>query len=379
VIKGRGTFGLLVILIAFSTTGAAMGGLFGSNGMPAEWVERFGDVSKLNAYAMTHAVQLSSVTISGRDLTGVKLPEASFDDTRWKEVKFERGQLGRSHVRKSVLENVSFDYSVLTDVTFEDSELRSTSFFRARLVRVKFVRCKFNGVTIDETIDSDVEIANSRILSSSLSEGQLRATIKGSTIIDVEFTDLTSPSSLTFENSELTEVDLSRSTLSSVILKNVTSLKTGVRNGKIGKLEIEGGEVAFGLSESSIDVVTVRKARIRSMSMDDAKIPELTMQDVVGTDNVGLYRAKIGVFTQERCALNDFRPRMATIGRWLLKDSSLVNSKFEEMKVGELVFQDVTLGGKLVFKGAQAEHQQLSNIKKLEDLQLNIEGSNISF
>ena len=194
---------------------------------------------------------------------------------------------------------------------------------------------------------------------------------------DVEFTDLEIPSSLTFEKSELNEVEFSRSVLTSVVLKNVSSIKTGMRNGKIHTLDIEGGEVAFGLSESSVEILSVRGARIRSMSMDDAKIPELRMSDISGTNNVGLYRAKIGVLTMERCVLNDFRPRMAMIERWILKDSSLTNSKFEEMKVRDLVFDNVTLSGNLTFKGASAEHQQITNIKKLADLQLNTDGSNI--
>ena len=203
------------ILILILTTGAAMAELFGKSSLSPEWAERFKDLSKLNAYAANQPVHLSNVTLTGWDISGAKLPGARFDDTEWKDVKLERSVLSNVTFRKSKLQGVEFDHGVLTDVTFEDTELRSTSFYKAKLQRVRFIRCKLNGVNIDETVESTIEIIDSKVLSSSLSEGQLIATIKGSNLKDVEFTDLDDieppnpkfRSSLTFEKSELKDVN----------------------------------------------------------------------------------------------------------------------------------------------------------------------------
>jgi len=216
------------------------------------------------------------------DISGARLPGARFENTEWKDVKLERGALTNVTVIRSKLQGVSFRQSVLTDVTFEDTELRSTSFYKATLKRVRFVRCKLNGVTLDKMVDSTIEITDSKLLSTSLSDGQLQAIISKSILKDVELTDLTPPSSLIFEKSELNDLDFSRSVLTTFRLSE-SKIDDAAFTGTIAdSVELVNSELFFSMSDSKVQNLLLSGSHVRAMVLNSAILPKVTIRLVGG-------------------------------------------------------------------------------------------------
>ncbi len=96
-------------------------------------------------------------------------------------------------------------------------------------------------------------------------------------------------------------------------------------------------------------------------------------------DDLGLYETKLGSLKINRCAVNGFRPRSATIDTWSVKDSRIANSKFEGMKVKAVTLENVTLGKELNFTNAHIDQLTAKNITKLPGLNLITTGSNVKF
>ena len=356
-----------------------MADLFGKSALTPEWVERFQDLSKLNAYAANQPVHLANVTLTGWDISGAKLPDARFEDTEWKDVKLERGVLSNVTFKKSKLQGVEFDHGVLTDVTFEDTELRSTSFYKAKLQRVRFIRCKLNGVNVDETVESTIEITDSKLVSSSLSEGQLVATVKNSTLKDIEFTDLESPSSLAFEKSELNEANFGRSILEQLTFIDSKIVESGGSGAVIDRFTVTRTALDFGLAESRFKNIVISGSTLKALGLGNNQIQELEISDCTQFDDLGLYETKLGSLKINRCTVKGLRPRSATIDLWSVKDSQIANSKFEGMKVKTATLENVTLDKELNFTNARIDQLVAKNITKLPGLNLITTGSNVKF
>ena len=364
------------VLILVLMTGAVMADLFGKSSLSSEWVERFRDVVKLKTYAASHSVHLSSVVISGWDISGAKLPGAQFENTEWKDVKLHHSVLRDVTFKKSLMQGVDFQQATLTDVTFEDVELRSTSFYKAKLQRVRFIRCKFNGINVDEVVESTIEIIDSKVLSSSLSEGQLVATIKNSTLKDIEFTDLELPSSLTFENSDLKEINFSRSILEKLVLSNVIAKRGGFEKGTVNEIVIKDSEFGFGFIEMKIKDFQIDNSKIES-PFHRTQIDHLVVRNCQPMKQLMLYKTKLHNVEINQCKLNNFDVSGATIDSLHITGGSITSGDFAGAKIESLTFDSLSLIGKNTFENAQVKNLVIRNLSKDPTLQLITTGSNV--
>ena len=219
-LNARKLSSIIVGLLCLATGATnAMSILNGKLPLTGAWNERFQDVNKLNAYARTQSVALSDVAIENKNIDGVVLNGGKFQSTNWKDIKATRANLTKVVFSQGILEDIDFSHSTLTDVVFEDVKLRGIRFFHATLNNVRFVRCTFNGVNVDQTKNSRIEVIDSKAISTSFSEGQLIAVFRNSKLFEeVELTDLLPPSSLTFEGSELEDVNMERSNLKQLVV-----------------------------------------------------------------------------------------------------------------------------------------------------------------
>ena len=366
------------ILFFILTAGTAMADLFGKSSLTPDWVARFQDLSKLNAHTALQPAHLSNVAITGWDISGAKFPGARFDNTEWKDVKLERSVLINVTVSKSKLQGVNFDRSELTDVTFEDTELRSTSFYKAKLQRVRFVRCKFNGVTIDEMVGGTIDITDSRVLSSSLSDGQLIATIKGSKLKDVRLSDLLPPSSLSFEKSDLKEVKVDRSILTA--MRAVDShVDATFEKAKIDRVEFSNAELDVGLDESALGTLIVHASKITTLRMNTAHIGKVSISACTQTRNLGFYESTIGEMEIAQSALNDLDLADVVVESLTIRDTQLFNDDFKKLRAKKFILENVSLDKKIDFTGAQVESLKAQNVSKRASLQLITTDSNVKF
>ena len=346
--------------------------------LTSTWNDRFQDVSKLNDYARTHPVELSDVKIEKQNIDGAVLNGAQFHNTDWKSVSVKKANLTKTIFRQGTLDSVDFSNSTLTDVVFENVRLVEVRFFHTTLVNVRFVHCTFNGSNIDQTKTSNIEVIDSRVINTSLSEGQLVAVFRNSQLYKgTSLTDLQPPSSLTFEESDLDDVDLSRSVLSDLVLDTVKSNNSGFITGSVRSVVITGGDISFGFSETRIDSLKVHNINSVGLALDDAVVKTMTFSNCREMSSLNLFRAKIGTLDFINCSPNNFRPRVANINTLRIKDGTISNSKLEKMKAKTVILDNVSLSGELNFTDAHIGDLKTKNVTKQPGLKLIIDGSNV--
>lgn len=343
------------------------------------WKERFQDVNKLNAYAKTQPVELSNTKIENATLDGAVLQGGKFEHTDWKNVSVKNANLTKTVLRKGVLENVNFSDSTLTDIVFEDIHFRGVRFYHATLANVRFVRCSFNGVNVDQTKNSRIEVIDSKAISSSFSEGQLVAVFRNTKFYEgVEITDLLPPSSLTFEKSELTEVNLDRSKLKTLVIED-TKYDAVLDNGHVESVIVKNSSVDTSFSASTIGKLLLTNTVVTTFSFNKAKAGSMSFQNCGQLRDFVMYGTSIDTLDIAHCKVSDFYPAVATIGVLRMKDSTVVKSGFERVKIKTLILENVTFDGELDFSGAQVGELKTHDVIKLPGLKLTTSGSNVRF
>ena len=343
------------------------------------WKERFQNVAKLNDYAKKQPVEISNATISNYSIDGAVLNGGRFENTHWKDVSAKQTNLTKTVFSKGILENVDFSDSVLTDVVFEDMMLWEVRFFGPTLNNVRFVRCTFNGSNVDRTKNSRIEVTDSAVVNTSFSDGQLVAVFRGSKLKEGnEITDLIPPSSLTFEKSELNEVDMDRTKLKELIIEN-TKFDSIFDVGSADSIVIRNSVIDTSFSATTIGHLVVDNTQVARMISNKAKINSLSLTNCNRVERLVMYEASVATFNVTNCPLYDFRVRQANIGSLHIKDGSITTGRFEGMKAKTVLFENVTLDGELDFTGVQIGDLKTQNVTKQPGLKLITTGSNVKF
>jgi uncharacterized protein YjbI with pentapeptide repeats len=380
---GRSLF-LAVALVFTFTFGASpvMANLFGKSELSGAWKERFQDVTKLKAYTDKGIkVDLSDSTIGNFDLTGAVFDGASFRDNEWKETTGKNITFSNTKFRNNTFNNIEFKESTFTNVTFEDSEFNRAIFVDSQLHNVKFIRCTFKyktmivGLKKNSTIDFD----HSKFENGSLSESQASLSFHNSTLNNIEFTDLVLPSSLTFENSKLQDVDMSRSKLAKLSMDNVTGGgHSGFGGGSIAEVVVRNSEMGFSLNGGTLGKVSFVNSKLEG-GFTNSNIKELQINNCKGMAGLGLYQAKIDTLQISNCPINNIQPLESIIKDFRINNASIVNSDFGDMKATNFTLTDVSLDQKIDFTGAHVEHLITKNITKQPELKLNLTNTNVKF
>lgn len=350
------------------------------------WKERFEDVAKLNAYAKTKPIELSNAKIANKNIDGAVLNGGEFKNNDWTKVSIKKANLTNVVFREGILEDVDFSESTLTNVVFEDVKLLGATFFYTTLNNVRFVRCTFNGVGIEKTKMSRIEVIDSKAISSSFSDGQLVAVFRNSKLTKgssetsqgVRLTDLIPPSSLTFEKSELTNVNMDRSRIKDLVVVE-SNFDGGLQVGNVEIITIRNSVVNTTFSETTIGKLSVVDSTIKKMMFNGSKVGSMSFEKCGRLHGVGMYQAIINMLSISRCPLDDFDIPETQITNWSIKDSSITNSKFEGMKTKSWVLDTVSLSGELDFTGAHVGELKTNNVTKQPGLKLITTNSNVRF
>lgn len=367
---------LSLVLIGASTAMSSIGIKLPLSGA---WKERFQDVAKLNDYAKNQPVEIANATIKDYNIDGAVLKGGRFENTHWKDVSAKQVNLTKTVFSKGVLENVDFSDSVLTDVVFEDMMLWEVRFYSPTLNNVRFIRCTFNGSNVDRTKASRIEVSDSRVVSSSFSEGQLVAVFRNSKLEKgTELTDLVPPSSLTFEKSELTDLDMDRSKLNELVIDG-SNFDGGLQLGSIESLSIRNSIVDATFSATTIGRLTISNADISRMEFIRTKINSMLLENCKRSNDFNMFQVTASTIDITRCPLNEFSPISSNIGGLRVKDSSIGNSEFQKMKAKTVTLENVSLDGEINFTGAQLGELKTHNITKQPGLNLITTDSNVRF
>lgn len=342
-----------------------------------DWKERLQDATKLNDYAKGHPVEIKNASIENLRMDGIIITNGKFENTTWKEVTAKKVNLTNTVIYHSLLEKVDFSHSILTDVTFEEVDLRGVRFYNATLANVRFINCSFNGTNIDQTIKSQILVTDSDVISTSFSEGQLIAAFKNTKFYKgVELTDLQSPSSLTFEKSELDGVNMERSTLNDLQVRE-SKFDVIYDSGSVDNIFVEHSVLDASLSALRIKQLKINDTEIKNLSVLRSQIKEASLTKCISMNNFGMFESKVDVINFDQCHINDYRPIEAIIGSMSIKNSIIRNSKFKKIKIKAVNFENVTLEGELDFSGAQVGEQKINNVTKQPGLKIITVGSNV--
>jgi len=306
----------------------------------------------------------------------------------WNETSIEGMIINNGRFVGNTFNGAYFNEAKLTNVTFEDSEFNGVYFHGAKMTGVKFIHCKFTAYSEADFMylkDSNIEFEYTTFEAEEtghakvdFAESNANLTFRNSTLTKVSLTDLILPSSLTFENSKLQDVDTSRSKLSKLVLDNATGGHNGSNVGSIAVVEFRNSSVGFGLGECTLDKVTFANSRVES-SFANSTVKELQINNCKGMESFSLYQAKVDSLQISNCPINNLRSIEATIQNFRIDKASIENSKFKKMKVVNFTLTDVSLDGQLDFSNAQVENLITKNITKGSGLNLNLTGSNVKF
>lgn len=344
------------------------------------WKERFQDVNKLNEYAKTHPIELSNIKIENEMIDGAVINGGLFKATDWKKVSARKSNLTKVVFRNGLLENVDFNDSTLTDVVFEDVTLRGVRFVRTVLNNVRFIHCTLNGVNIDQTKESRIEISRSRVINTSLSDGQLIAVFTNSILTrKTSLTDLKQPSSLTFEKSELDEVDMDRSKLKELTITESKIHASSLKTGSSDSVVINNSEVDISFSESIIGTLSVDNSKFDRLMLNNINTPRITLSNCGQIQFLGMSEGNVGDFHVEKSIIQEFNPLKSKIGTLHIKDSIIFKGAFEKVTIKSLILENVTLDGQQNFTGAHVDELKSNNVTKRPGLKLITDGSNVHF
>lgn len=355
-----------------------MSSIFGKSALSPEWVERFREIVKLNAYAQSTPVRLSGVVIEGYDLSGAKLSGAEFEKTEWKNITLKSGEFINAKFIHSSFDNVKFENATFKDTVFEDVTFDDFAFFQAQLQNVRFVRCQFSGAALQSLKASTITIEDSKLEDVSFFRSAVIATVRGSKFNEVDMRSLQEPSALTFEKSELKEVDFSDSKLSELKLREVTASKSGMEGGAITSGEFIDTTYGMDIVEVEFEQLVIRNSRIRS-AMNRSSIKRLEISHCGEMKDFLFYQSKLGNVRIDHCELRRLDLPSATVETLHIQDGSLINGNMTSLRVGSMTLERMSFDGKIDFTKAQAGSISLVGVTKLPGLQLITTGSNVAF
>ena len=352
---------------------------FFSSPLSSDWQARFTDVKVLNNYAKDHQVKLADVEIKKYNIDGANIPSGLFENTQWQEIQVQNSRWGKVTFRNSKLESVDFSGATIDEMVFENTTLINVKFSKAQLNNVKFIDSELKYTSFWSITNSTILFDRSKLHENNLGDSQANLSFKESSLFDSDFRGMKSPSSLSFENSQLEEVNLSHATLEKLLIVDSNIHETTFDKGTADRIEINDSVLHMDFVGTRAKTFVINRTEFTSTLLNHSILPNIKISYCKKVKSLSFFEAKVGTLTIDNCPLNNFRLRSAQIESLVLENSSLENSKFEEMKAQNVTFRKVELKGTLNFTGATIENLKTEGLTKAPGLRLITEGGNVKF
>jgi uncharacterized protein YjbI with pentapeptide repeats len=368
------------IVVSIATGGLAAMNIF-KNEFEQRWEELSKDVNKLNEYTRAHSVELRNEKAEGLKIQGATFTGAIFSQVEWINVNASKSTLTKVVFRKCKFYGGVWEDGTMTEVLFEDCEFVDTSLCGNTMANVRFKNCKINETGIGYLKGGRVEFEGCQWDTGVGGDSSCEFIFKNCTIGGISFSMMKGNVPILFEDCLLDEVNFNKSHFSDVTLRRVKQGEGGVKFNEITAKSINFEDVEMmrgtGIGYATVGMVRIVGGSMYGPSFLDSNITKVYVRDAYITRfAIGNMMGQVHVSnsTLHRSGLFD-----GVIDEFSVSNSNIDEVVGENFKADTVVWDNVTLDGKIDFTNAHIKDFRPTRIKRGPHLQLITTGSNIRF
>lgn len=349
------------------------------NDFQKHWENLSGDVNRLNEYTTTHSVELRKVKVEDKDLAGAIFSGATFIGVDW-----ERTILEETTFKKTIFKDCKFLGSLhwnshFDEVTFDNCTFHDAEFGHSTFTNVKFKNCKIIDTRLEDLKGNELVIEESDLEErTSLAGSSIPMTFFKSSLDGVILSGMKMPGKMSLEDCVLSEVDFSNSKFSSVVLKKTTQGEGGVRFNSVTAKSISFEDVEMlrgvGMGWANVALVRIVGGKLYGPAFKKANIAKTVIRDA--------YVTRFAIGNMDTVQVANSTLHRSGLFEGGIQEFSVVNSTIDEIvgknfKANIVLWDNVTLDGKIDLTGAQVKDFRATRLKRGPNLQLITTGSNI--
>ena len=295
------------------------------------------------------------------------------------------GTFSNSIFKDSSIDTGSFTESTITNVTYENVTFTDVGFIDTTMVNVTFKNCTFNESKFSG-LKGKAKFIHSTLNAPDFYENEAILEFDNSTISNASnprvsgFDMQKLPAAIYLKDSKL----LGSSTSGPIrVGGNLTAFKAN--GGSIVNVGLGDSIKEVDLRHTSLDISTggnienllIEQSQIIRLGIGDTRINQITISDCQAPVNLlSLIDGKFHHLDITNCTIHKFEPWSASGAIVDIRNSTLIDSNFQDAKLGELTLNNVTVGN-INLTNAQAGHVNTNKVSFTPNSQLKDSGSNI--
>lgn len=326
-------------------------------------------------------IELKNFEIKSFSFPFDELNNIHFIDTKWSDIKAEKRvfenviftncEFNNIDFSEIVFRQVIFKNCILTNVVMNDGQLENVVFEKTKLINTNSnINYSYLRVIADEIRFKESELSNIDFYQS-----KARFFFENSKLNDVSGMGLASGSALYFINTDAFDIDFSRSTLTSLEVKNSTIKESKANNCTIDKIILEDSDIKFPIAEGhNYGTVTARNTR-------DIVILGTPVNDVNITGCGESNSISVSSMTFNTMTINECSPTKITFFDSKGKTLSITNAEvydmdFRDAEIDRLILDNIHIRARLYYSGANIKKLETNNIRFDNDIKIKSEGAN---
>ncbi len=354
--------------------------IFG-NEFQNKYKELFKDVEKLNAYTRTHKVELTGENIKDINLTKAEFHGATFKNVKWEEVTIENSIFNNVVFEDCEFINSNFNAAKLIDCVFKNCRIHFTKMNRAVFKNGQYIGCDIKNSGMVKWTGDEITFNGSKILDTPLAQGNIKFTFLDTDLDGVRVMMTEGNHPLLIEGGLLSEVDFSKSHFSTVTLRRVKQGEGGVKFNSITAKDILLDDVdldGIGFMQATANTALIRDSHILAIGFSGGGVGEIHFSNsTVRYFDIAESMMPHVEFT--KCKLYEPMLYGGLILELAIRESTITDMKGKNFKADIVVWDNVTLDGKIDLTNAQVKDFRPTRLKRGPKLNLITTGSNMRF
>jgi uncharacterized protein YjbI with pentapeptide repeats len=372
---------LLFFIIATITlaSGVASAMNIFKNDFERRWSDLSKDVNKLNEYTKTHPVELRDVKAENLDIEGAIFVGATFSGVEWYAVDASKAILTKVLFRKCKFVGGKWKESVMTDVIFEDCEFTDTSLSGSTMVNVHFKNCKIDHTGIAYLKGEKVEFNGCHWETGAGGDSRCEFVFKNCTLGGISFSMMKNGVPILFEDCLLDEIDFYGSHFSEVSLRRVRQGEGGIKFNDITAENIRLEDVSLdgiGFMNSRSKTAIIRDSEVLAIGFSGGGVGKIIFSNST-IQYFDIAESMMPHVEFNSCQLINPMLYDGFIEELAIRDSSIKDLTGNGFKGDIVIWDNVTLDGKIDFTNAKIKDFRPTRLKRGPRLQLITTGSNI--